>query len=429
MGIPFQLLASDAMFTRLNMEMIRGKENSQLLITVAQGSKIVGYVVIDSMVGGSSCGGVRLMPNIDEEEMRGLARAMTLKFGFLGLPQGGAKAGVIGDPGGSKQGRWQRLASFGQAIAPLLSNRIYVPATDMGTDTNDIRYMLKAVGIRIKRRELGSNQSGYYTAVTVFTAAKRALRHLDLSLSGCKVAIDGFGKVGSALGHLLISANARVVAISTSRGAIYNPKGLDLRWLTQLSAKVGKRAIDTYADAEKIDRDSLFELPVSLLCPCARHDRVHIGNADRIAAQIVCSGANNPITPEAERILFDRGIVCLPFFVTNCGGTLGSTMEFASVRKKTIESFIECHIGARIEWLLNEAARQGVMPSEIAKPLALRRFDEVQRRASTPTPYGRLFGVALELYRRGWIPGPAVAPLSLQYFKRSLTPMGDHLGS
>ena len=429
MGIPFRISASDATFSRLNMEMTGEKDGSQLLITVAQGSKVVGYVVIDSMVGGGSCGGVRLMPNIDEEEMRGLARAMTLKFGFLGLPQGGAKAGVIGNPEGSKKERWQRLASFGQAIAPLLFNRIYVPATDMGTDTTDIRYMLKAVGIRIKRRELGSNQSGYYTAVTVFTAAKKALRHLGLSLSGCKVAIDGFGKVGSALGQLLVSANARVVAISTSKGAIYNPKGLDLRRLTQLSAKVGRRAINMYADAEEIDPDSLFELPVSLLCPCARHDRVHIGNANRIAARIVCSGANNPITPEAERILFDRGILCLPFFVTNCGGTLGSTMEFASVSKKTIDLFMERHIGARIEWLLNEAARQGTMPSEIAKPLALRRFCEVQQRASRPTPHGRLFGVALELYRRGWIPGWAVAALSLQYFKRSLTPMGDHLGS
>jgi glutamate dehydrogenase/leucine dehydrogenase len=345
---------------------------------------------------------------------------MTFKFGFLGLPQGGAKAGVIGDPKAPPQERRQRLAAFGKAIAPLLFARIYFPATDMGTDTTDVRYMLHAAGIRPKRRELRSDQSGYYTAVSVLVGVRRATRHLGLCLSGCTVAIEGFGKVGSALGGLLAAAKACVVAISTSRGAIYNPKGLDMKRLMQLHAEVGSRVIDQYTDAELIDCEALLELPVDVLCPCARHDSLHLGNANRVGARVVCAGANNPITPEAEHVLFHRGVVCLPFFVTNCGGTLGSTMEFASVRKEQIELFIDHHIGARVAWLLNEAAGRGVLPSDIAKALALQRFKEVQRSALNPTLQSRLFRLSLEMYRRGFVPGQLVGGLSLPYFERRL---------
>jgi glutamate dehydrogenase (NAD(P)+) len=166
-------------------------DDSQMLIKVSDGSDVIGYVAIDSTVGGRSCGGLRMLPDIDEDEMRGLARAMTLKYGFLGLPQGGAKAGVRYNPEAPQPERWQRLAKFGQAIAPMLLSRVYVPATDMGTDNADIRSMLQAVGMRINRRELSGTQSGYYTALTLLIGAKRAVRHISLALSECTVAIEG----------------------------------------------------------------------------------------------------------------------------------------------------------------------------------------------------------------------------------------------
>lgn len=392
----------------------------QLSITVARGSEVMGYLVIDSTVGSKSCGGVRIMPDIDEVEIQGLARAMTLKFGFLGLPQGGAKAGVRGDPEASQQERRQRLAAFARAISPLLLHRGYIPAPDMGTDLMDIQNMLGAVGLRVKTRDLPSRRSGYYTAVSVFTGVKQAMGHLRRKLSECSVAIEGFGKVGRALGTMLASANARVVAISTSRGAIFNRNGLDMKRLNLIAGQAGSKVVDSYEDAESIDLHELLELPVDLLCPCARHESLHAGNMDRIQARIICPGANNPFTPEAERRLFGRGVLCLPFFVTNCGGILGSTMEFASVTKDKIETFIDRHIGERIGRFLIEAAKQGLPPSEIVMPLALRRFDQVQQNAAHPSPFGRLFGVALKLYRRGFIPGPFVGPLSMSYFKRSL---------
>lgn len=397
------------------------KDSPQMMITVSQGSEVIGYVVIDSTVGGRSFGGLRMLPDIDEAEMRELARATTLKNGFLGLPKGGAKAVVRYDPDAPQAERWQRLVEFGYAIAPILLSRIYVPAPAMGTDNADIRNMLNAVGIKVKHREHRDTPSGYYTALTVFSGAKQAIRHLCLSISDCKVAIEGFGKVGRELARLFAQASVPIVAVSTSRGAIYNSEGLDVKQLVKLAGEVGGRVVDLYTEADRIDRSTLLELPVDLLCPCARHhNSIRSDNVDLIKAKIICPGANNPITPEAERTLFDLGVLCLPDFVTNSGGVLGGTMEFASINRATIEMFIENHIGARISWLLREATRKGVLPRDIAMPVALRRFNQVRQNSNHHTLRSRFFAVGLELYRRGWIPRRLVAHLSLSYFEKSL---------
>jgi glutamate dehydrogenase/leucine dehydrogenase len=392
----------------------------QLICTVSNGAEVRGYVVIDSIIGGHSLGGLRMLPDVGEAEVRALAHTMTLKYGFLGLPHGGAKAGVRCDPEAPQAEREQNLTEFARAIAPLLRSRTYIPGSDMGTTNDDIRHLLKAANVRIKRRELRSTRSGYYTALTVFTGVKQATRHLGLALSECRIAIEGFGKVGGALMDLLIAAGARVVAISTSKGAIFNPKGLDGNRLRVLASSAGSEIVDRYSEAERLESAELLELPVDVLCPCARHNSVHTDNVPRIAARIICPGANNSITPEAEYVLFNRGVLSLPDFVTNCGGVLGGTMEFASLSEEKIASFIDRYIGQRITWILSEAERKHLPPREIAIPLALRRFRQMQRNSVHHTLRRHLFEAGLEFYRRGWIPGFLVAALSQSYFKRTL---------
>lgn len=410
---------------KVNLE----KNKGQQIYTITQGQEFLGCLVIDSMVGGRSCGGLRMLPDIDQEEISGLASSMTLKYGFLGLPQGGAKAGVRGNPESPKSQRRKQLKDFAAAVSPLLRSHAYVPGTDMGTDNSDIRYLLRSAGLPIKFRELRGTHSGYYTALTVMAGVEQAVKHLGLKLDGCTVAIEGFGKVGSALAELLTSANASVVAISTSKGAIYNPQGLDVKKLTKLTAKKGSRVVEAYRDAKNMDCAELLELPVDILCPCARHNSLNIDNAESVQARIVCPGANNPVTHDAEYILSERGVLCMPDFVTNCGGVLGGTMEFASVSRSRIESFIRCHIGRRIAWVLQEAEQHRVLPRKIAVAVARRGFRRVQQNATYPTPWRRLFGFGLELYRRGFIPGSLVAILSLPYFEKSLErgfPLENH---
>jgi hypothetical protein len=147
-----------------------------LLITVSRGSETLGYLAIDSPVDGRAQSGLRPLPDIDESAMRGLASAMTLKYGFLGLPQGGAKAGVMGDPEASLPERHSRLAAFGKAIAPLLRAGIYMPGTDMGTDMEDIRMVLSAAGVRPKLRQLRSVDSVVFTAISVLAGVQAGWR-------------------------------------------------------------------------------------------------------------------------------------------------------------------------------------------------------------------------------------------------------------
>lgn len=290
----------------------------------------------------------------------------------------------------------------------------------MGTQNTDIRYMLNSVGIRVGHRELQNNSSGFYTAHSVLVGVIQSARHIGLNLSRCTVAIEGFGNVGKPLAILLAKVGIKVIVISTSRGALYNPQGLKVDRLVRLADEEGSRVVEVYREAEFIDREALLELPVDILCPCARWNSIRPDNADRISARIICPGANDPITSDAERALFKRGVLCLPDFVTNCGGVLGGTMEFASVNRERITAFIEHYIGERIAWLLKEAKAKCVLPREVAVPLALQRFQQVRQGAHHPTPIGRLFKAGLELYRRGWIPGPLVGTLSQYYFKRTL---------
>jgi len=402
------------------MELSFENKNNGRIVAATHHGNVLGYVAIDSTVGGHSCGGLRMLPDIDQAEIQALARSMTLKYGFLGLPQGGAKAGVFGNPEASHQERLERLVEFGQAIAPLLRSRTYVPGSDMGTDSADIRHMLNAVGIRVSYRDLQENSSGYYTALSVRTGVVQSAHHIGLNLLGCTAAIEGFGNVGRPLASLLGDIGVKVIAISTSRGALYNPQGLPVDRLVRLAEEAGSRVVDLYPDAEVIDREKLLELPVDILCPCARWNSLNIYNAPRIPAKIICPGANNPITPDAEHALFERGVLCLPDFVTNCGGVLGGTMEFASVSRERISTFINHHIGARIAWLLKEAKSKNQLPRDVAVPFALARFSHVVQSAERPTPISHLFDLGLTCYRRGWIPGRLVAALSLGYFEKIL---------
>jgi glutamate dehydrogenase (NAD(P)+) len=403
------------------MDLVSKENNGSRIFAAVHNGNALGYVAIDSTIRGRSCGGLRLLPDIDEAEIQALARSMTLKYGFLGLPQGGAKAGVYGNPEAPRQERLERLVEFGHAIAPLLRSRSFIPNSDMGTESADIRHMLNAVGIRVSDRDLRNDSSGYYTAVSVLAGVVESARHIGLNLSESTAAIEGFGNVGRPLASLLASEGIRVIAISTSRGALYNPHGLDTNRLVQLSGEAGSRVVEIYHEAERMDREKLLELPVDILCPCARWNSVTMNNAPRISARIICPGANNPITDDAETYLLDRGVLCLPDFIANCGGVLGGTMEFASVSRETIATSIHRHIGARVARLLNEARSKHQLPREVAIPYALRRFNQAAQRAEHPTYLSQLFNLGLQFYRYGWIPGRLVAPLSLRYFEKLLT--------
>jgi glutamate dehydrogenase (NAD(P)+) len=401
------------------MEPIAQDDAAHFLTTVTNGEELLGFVAVDTTVAGRACGGIRLLPDVDAAEIRGLARAMTLKFGFLGLPQGGAKAGVLGDPEAPGESRRERLAAFARAIAPLLRARVFVPHADMGTTADDIRHVLRTAGMAPKSREVMAVDSGYYTAVTVGAAVREALRHRKLAAAGCRVALEGFGKVGRPLARRLARLGARIVAISTSRGALYQPKGLDLDRLEALAERAGSAVVAEYREADSLERHALFELPVDVLCPCARHDSIHGRNVGSVRALVICAGANNPVTEEARRRLFERDVLYVPDFVSNSGGVLGGTMHFASVSPSAIDTFVDSRIGDQLATLLAEADARRCQVYDLAVAVALRRSDRARQQARQPSLLGRALEVGLRMHRRGWVPGALVGRLSLPYFERT----------
>ena len=159
-----------------------------------------GFLVIDILMGGHCAGGVRMTPTVSEEEVAQLARTMTMKFGFLNIHMGGAKAGIVFSNNKSSEERKAILRAFGEKICFLLKKGTYYPGTDMGTSTEDIELIEKGAGInKASALKVSDGDSGYFTALTAITAAKEAVKHYGLDLSNAKVVIEGFGKVGSSI--------------------------------------------------------------------------------------------------------------------------------------------------------------------------------------------------------------------------------------
>lgn len=384
------------------------------------GQTDLGYLVIHSTFEGRAMGGLRMLPDVSLEELRLLAYSMTLKYAFLGLPQGGAKAGLRFDPEAPAEERQAALRRFAQAAAPLLRTRLYTPNADMGTSLEDIRFLLKGLGLHMSQREAQRSDSGYYTAHSVLACISQASAYLGFDLKGASAAIEGFGHVGGALAGLLYDRRTKVVAVSTSAGAIYAPEGLDIPHLLRLREAYGSKGILHYERAERLALSDLLALPVDILSPCARHHTLHEGNATQVCARLICPGANNPITPGAENLLRARGILVIPDFVANCGGVLGGTMEFAACPKATIEAFIHQEIGRRMCGILREAEAQNIPPRAVAEARAWENRQRLLRNARRHPVRQKMSAAALALYRRGWIPAIFVSPLAVRYIEKGL---------
>ncbi|HUF90060.1 MAG TPA: Glu/Leu/Phe/Val dehydrogenase dimerization domain-containing protein [Gemmatimonadota bacterium] len=377
----------------------------------------LGAIAIDSTVAGRARGGLRISPRADATEVRPLARAMTLKYGFLGLPQGGAKGAARGDPEAPSDERRRTLSAFARAAAPILRSGLYLPDADLGTRNADIRRVLETAGVQPRRREWRGERSGEWTALTTFAALRQAAQRVGTPVAGARVAIEGFGAVGGALAGLLAAAGARIVAVSTSRGGLHDPGGLDMARLLAAAARDGSGFVERFAD-RRIAASEVPVLPLDYLCPCAVGETIHEGNADDVAARAVVPGANLPCTPAAERRLAERGIVCVPDFLANCGGALGGTMEFAGVDDAGIRAFVEGEIGPRIGRVLDLADTRGVPPRAVAEEIALAHHAEVRRAAEAGG--ARVLGAALELHRRSWLPARLVGIAAVGWFRRAV---------
>jgi glutamate dehydrogenase (NAD(P)+) len=364
-----------------------------------------GWLVIDSTIHGRSHGGLRISPNVSREELCMLAHRMTLKFGFLGISSGGAKAGIVGDPEAPAEIREEMLKRFAEKISPIVKTKLFLPHADIGTTQSEIEQVFDRKGPRQPTRE----ESGFYTSVSVGSAAKIAAGRIGKQLPEITVAIEGFGKVGSSVAKLLAALGAKIVGVSTSRGALYRKEGLDIEELFTAQMQSGSKFVLDYTNADKITQQEMLSLPVDLLSPCANTGSIHAENAEQIHAKIICAGGNCPLTPQAEANLTARGVLCLPDYLTNSGGILGGTMAFAGISMAQIPTLMGQYLEPRFATLFE-------LPNQQVENKCLDRFYKMKDDTERNSFKNRLFQTGLNLYRNGLVPKFLTRRLAPRYF-------------
>jgi hypothetical protein len=287
----------------------------------------------------------------------------------------------------------------------------------MGITIDDLNIVLKSAGIKLKSWKLGCRYSGVYTAATVFAGIVAVCRRKNKPIDRCTFAIEGFGSVGSSLARFIHDAGGLVTAVSTRHGAVYDKNGLDIPQLLDRTSRGEENLFSSLAETRRISNEELRLLPVDVFSPCARHDSITSGNADSIPAWAIVPGANNPVTPEAERILAAREIICLPDFVSNSGGVLGGTMFFAGIGHLRIIRFITDSFQPVYTDLFLGSEKQGISIREHAEVQARQRQQKVKKDSENPSLTSRIFKLGLTIYRTGLIPRSLMGRISMRYFR------------
>jgi glutamate dehydrogenase (NAD(P)+) len=362
-----------------------------------------GVVVIDTTVFGTADGGTRMLHDITVEEMAELARGMTYKFSSFDIPIGGAKCGIWANPkiGGSE--RRSIFRAFGRAIRPLLSSRILLnTGTDMGTYYEDLKTAFRASGRVSLGREPqidGDPVTDLATGYGVTVAAREACRFLNINFEESSVAIEGFGKVGGSVLKSMVKLGAKIVAISTIDGCLYNPKGLDIDLLLKERDECGDECVLSFAGARHLPKEALFQLPVDILVPGARPREINSMNVGKIKAKIISSGANIPMTEEAEEALFRRGIISIPDFIANAGGVIsGLILMFGGDQSSALQG-VERAITSAAYNVLKASHEDKVNPKKLAVMRARKKIFEARLRGKRLS-YKQLCDVIKERIKR-----------------------------
>jgi glutamate dehydrogenase (NAD(P)+) len=333
-----------------------------------------GTLVVDNVASGPSIGGLRMAPDVSTLECFRLARAMTLKNAAAGLPHGGGKSVLYAEPTLPPEEKERLVRAMACALRDCGD---YIFGPDMGTDETCMAWVKeeigRAVGLPseiggIPLDELGATGWGLRAASEV------ASRHCGFAIDGARIVVQGFGSVGTHAARFLAERGAVLVAASDSQGAIFDPKGLDVAAL--IESKRAGRTVAEHADGERIDRDALIDVECDIWIPAARPDVIREDNASRLKTKIVVSGANIPMTPGAESLLHERGIVYVPDFIANAGGVICAAMEYAGATRRAAFDAIEDKIRANTEQVLEESRSRNVLPRQAAEKIALRRIEK-----------------------------------------------------
>ncbi|MDJ0940554.1 MAG: Glu/Leu/Phe/Val dehydrogenase [Woeseiaceae bacterium] len=330
-------------------------------------------VVVDNISIGPAIGGTRMAPDVSLEECFRLARAMTLKNAAAGLPHGGAKSVIFGDPAMDPDTKEQWIRAFARGIEGLTG---YIPGPDMGTNEAAMAYIRDEIGRAaglpkeiggIPLDELGATAYGLLVSTDV------ARKKFGMRLNGMRIAVQGFGAVGKNAARFFHNAGAVLVAASDISGAVHDPNGIDADALIEFKEDGGD--IGDYDGAPQVERDSIIGVDCDVLIPAARPDVIRADNEATVKAKMIVPGANIGVTDEAEVMLAKRGVLCVPDFIANAGGVICAAVEYAGGTKSMATTAIDEKIRANTDEMLIRADRDNLLPREAATIMARERVD------------------------------------------------------
>ena len=301
-----------------------------------------GYRVQYNITLGPAKGGIRYHPDVSLDEVTALAAWMTWKCAVAHVPFGGGKGGIICDPTRMSRRELESLTRrYVAEIIDAIGPEKDVPAPDVNTNDQVMAWIMDTYSMHVghtstavvtgKPIEMGGSLGRREaTGRGVMIVTREAAKHLGLDIKQATVAVQGFGNVGSVSADLLAKIGAKIVAVTDWKGGVQNPKGLDIPQMIEYSKQ--HKTIDGFPGGDPIENDQLFSLDVDVLVPAALENQITEENASTIKAKIVAEGANGPTTPDAHRMLHERGIFVIPDILANAGGVTTSYFEWVQDR-------------------------------------------------------------------------------------------------
>lgn len=317
-------------------------------------------------------GGVRYHPELTLDDLKALAMEMTWKCSLAGVPFGGAKGGVICNPKTFSKSELERLTRrYTYAIMPIIGIEKDIPAPDVNTNEQIMAWMMDTYSMNngyctpgiVTGKPVnvgGSLGRTDATGLGIAFTITNAMKQKKMNLKGIKVVIQGYGNVGSSVGKFLSEMGCKIVAVSSSRGGIYNPKGLSHDALIKYYTENG--SFENFPHAESVTNASLLELPCNVLVPAAMGNQITKENADKIKAKMIVEGANGPTTTEADQILAERKIPVIPDILANAGGVIVSYFEW--VQDAQCYFWCENEVNARLKNLMDRSYNEVLLLSQ-----------------------------------------------------------------
>ena len=322
-----------------------------------------GYRVQHNIARGPAKGGIRYHPAVTLDEVKALAAWMTWKTATVNIPYGGGKGGVICDPKRMSKPELERMTRrYASEIFPIIGPEQDIPAPDVYTDSQTMAWIMdtysmtkgySSLGVVTGKPvsiggSLGRNEA---TARGCLFVTEEACRVKKMSLRGSSVAIQGFGNAGAIAARLFAEKKARVIAISDSRGGVFNSRGIDPLKAARYKERSG--TVVGMPGTSRISNDDLLTMKCDILIPAALENVITLNNADQIKAKIVAEAANGPTTPHADEVLARKGIMVLPDILANSGGVTVSYFEWA----QDLQGFFwsESEVNAKLESIMKRA--------------------------------------------------------------------------